>query len=149
MAGEPDSKKPTTPPLTRGRAGEQKANPKNHEDSDSDNFDDDENVSAKQSKATGGQQPAGGKSENTPISQDEISKRFKDLILEERKGLQKMYGETEADLDRNLDVQIKKGEEMAKNLMDEKRMGYDRETAKDLTVLMLYDVAILIGMSWC
>ena len=75
---------------------------------------------------------------------EEIGKRLKDLIRKDRKGLQKMYGETEAELDENLKEKIEKGEEMAGRLINE--MGCDAEVAKDLTVLTLYDVAILIGM---
>ena len=74
---------------------------------------------------------------------EQVSERLKDIIINHRKGLQKMYGETELELDRNLKVQIKKGEEMARNLI---RMGCNIEVAKNLTLLTLHDVAILIGM---
>ncbi|PUU82953.1 hypothetical protein B9Z19DRAFT_1073820 [Tuber borchii] len=67
--------------------------------------------------------------------------------MNHRKGLQKIYGGTESDLDRTLEVPIKKGVEMMRSLMSETEMACDRETAKDLTVLTLYDVAILIDDS--
>ena len=54
-----------------------------------------------------------------------------------------MYGETEADLDKILKVLITRGEEMARKLVI---MGCNSEDAKNLTLLTLYDVAILIGM---
>jgi len=73
-----------------------------------------------------------------------IGERLKDVITNHRKGLQKMYGETEAEQDKCLEVASKRGEEMARKLITE--MGCSLEIAQDLTVLMLYDVAILIGM---
>ena len=75
---------------------------------------------------------------------ERISRRLKDVIMKERKGLQKMYGKTEAELDESLRAPIKRGEEMARKLVNE--MGCNSMVAKDLTVLTLYDVAILIGM---
>jgi len=74
---------------------------------------------------------------------EQVSERLKDIIINHRKGLQKMYGETELELDKNLKAQIKKGEEMARNLI---KMGRNNEVTKNLTLLTLYDVAILIGM---
>ncbi|PUU80831.1 hypothetical protein B9Z19DRAFT_1106808 [Tuber borchii] len=56
-----------------------------------------------------------------------------------------MYGETEDELNKNLEAPIKRGEEMARKLITE--MGCSREVAKDLAVLTLYDVAILIDDS--
>jgi len=82
--------------------------------------------------------------EEIPIG-SRIGKRLKDVIMNERKGLQKMYGETEAELDESLKAPIKKGEEMARRLIME--MGCSGGAAIDLTVLTLYDVAILISMS--
>ena len=75
---------------------------------------------------------------------EEIRRRLKDLIMKERKGLQKMFGDTEAELDEGLTAPIKRGEEMARKLVN--KMGCNRMIAKELTVLTLYDVAILIGM---
>jgi len=87
-------------------------------------------------------------SATTPIpSGEEISKKFKDLILNRRKGLKNMYGETENELNESLEAPVRKGEEMARKLIME--MGCGREVAKELTVLTLYDVAILIGMFRC
>ena len=58
-----------------------------------------------------------------------------------------MYGGTEAELDKSLKVPIKRGEDMAGKLVTE--MGCPPEIAKDLTILTLYDVAILIGKFLC
>jgi len=69
------------------------------------------------------------------------------VITNRQRGLGKLYGETEAELDRRLEAPIKKGEEMARKLITE--TGCPLEIAKDLTVLTLYDVAILIGIFWC
>jgi len=76
---------------------------------------------------------------------NQISEWLKDVIINHRKGLQKMYGETEAELNESLEVPIKRGEEMARKLVT---MGCNIEVAKNLTLLTLYDVAILIGMFW-
>ena len=81
------------------------------------------------------------------VSSLQIGERLKDLIMDRRKGLQRMYGGTEAELDKSLRAPIEKGVEMARKLVSE--MGCNVEIAKDLTVLTLYDVAILIGMFWC
>ena len=81
------------------------------------------------------------------VSSLQIGERLRCLIMDRRKGLQKMYGETEAELDKSLRAPIEKGVEMARKLVSE--MGCSVEIAKDLTVLTLYDVAILIGMFWC
>ena len=92
--------------------------------------------------------PAAQELKKKPIPNGkEIGQRLKDLIKNDRKGLQKMYGETEEELNENLKGQIEKGEEMARKLITE--MDCTPEVAKDLTVLTLYDVAILIGMYWC
>jgi len=77
-------------------------------------------------------------------SGEEIGERLKDLILNRRKGLKNMYGETENELNQSLEGPIRRGEEMARKLIME--MGCGREVAKEFTVLTLYDVAILIGM---
>ena len=74
---------------------------------------------------------------------EQVSARLKDIIINRRQGLQKMYGETERELDKNLKVQIKRGAGMARNLI---KMGCDIEVAKNLTLLTLYDVTILIGI---
>jgi len=78
---------------------------------------------------------------------EEIGKRLKDLIKKDREGLQKMYPGGDTELDEILKAPIERGEEMARKLVTE--MGCTGEVAKDLTVLTLYDVAILIGMFWC
>ena len=85
-----------------------------------------------------------GPRENSIPDYQEIGERLKDLIRKHRKGLQKMYGETEDELDKNLESPIKRGEEMANRLITEMRCP--RAIAKDLAVLTLYDVAILICM---
>ena len=88
------------------------------------------------------------KPKNNPIPKGGlVSERLKDVIINHRKGLQKMYGGTESQLDESLKVPIKRGEEMMRKLIME--MGFSREIATDLTVLTLYDMAILIGMLWC
>ena len=78
------------------------------------------------------------------LNGERIGGRLKDVITNHRKGLRKMYGETEAELDKCLEVPSKRGEEMARKLITE--MGCSLETTQDLTILTLYDVAILIGM---
>ena len=87
---------------------------------------------------------AEGPRENPIPNSEQIGERLKDFIINQRKGLQKMYGGTEPVLDEALQAPIEKGEEMARKLIME--MGCPYEVAKDLTVLTLYDVAILIGM---
>ena len=64
----------------------------------------------------------------------------------ESQGLKDMYGEAGDERNRRLKGPIKVGEEMARKLITE--MGCTGEVAKDLTVLTLYDVAILIGRFW-
>ena len=81
---------------------------------------------------------------NAAPSGKKIGERLKDLIMNQRKGLKNMYGETEEKLNKSLEAPIKRGEEMARKLITE--MGCSREIAIDLTVLALYDVAILIRM---
>ena len=71
-----------------------------------------------------------------------IGEKFKDLIMNRRKGLKNMYGRTEDELNTSLEALIRRGEVMEKNLIE---MGCTGEIAKELTVLTLYDVAILIG----
>ena len=73
-----------------------------------------------------------------------VSETLEDLIINQRRGLQNMYGGTGAELNKSLGVPIKRGEGMARKLVAD--MGCPLEVAKDLTVLTLYDVAILIGM---
>ncbi|PUU80836.1 hypothetical protein B9Z19DRAFT_973456 [Tuber borchii] len=79
-----------------------------------------------------------------PNGQQQISKWLKDVIINHRKGLQEMYGETEVELDKSLKVPITKGVEMARKLVG---MGCNIEVAKNLTLLTLYDVAVLIDDS--
>lgn len=83
--------------------------------------------------------------ENSIPDSRKIGRWLKDVIKNHQRDLRKMYGETEDELNRNLEVPIKKGEEMARKLITE--MGCPPEIAKDLAVLTLYDVAILISMS--
>ena len=96
-------------------------------------------------KATGGKSVVEEQEDNFIPTSEEIGKRLKDLIKKDRKLLQKKYGR-EAELDEKLEEQIEKGEKMARRLITE--MECKPEVAKDLTVLTLYDVAILIGMCW-
>jgi len=58
-----------------------------------------------------------------------------------------MYGKTQDELDKSLEDPIRRGEEMARKLITEMECGV--EMAKDLTVLTLYDLAILIGIFRC
>ena len=81
--------------------------------------------------------------ENSVPTGQQISEWLKNVIITHRKGLQKMYGETETELDKSLEVPIRKGEEMVRKLVT---MGCNIEVAKNLTLLTLYDVSILIGM---
>jgi len=82
--------------------------------------------------------------ENITLNSQRTIGRLKDVITNHRKGLQKMYGGTGAELDKCLEMPTKRGDEMARNLT--KEMGCNGMVAKDLSVLTLYDVAILIGM---
>ena len=96
---------------------------------------------------TGNQKLAGEKTTEKPLpTRENIDRKLKELITKDRKGLKNMYGEKE-ELNKNLVEPIKRGEEMAKRLITE--MGCTREIAIELTVLTLYDLAILIGMFWC
>ena len=74
----------------------------------------------------------------------EIGDRLEDFI--ESRGLKDMYGEAGDERNRRLKGPIKMGEKMAQKLIME--MGCTGEVAEDLTVLTLYDVAILIGTFW-
>ena len=78
------------------------------------------------------------------LRREMISKGLKDLVREHRKGLGNMYGTTEDQLNKSLEEPIKRAEQMARRLIEE--MGCGAMVANDLTVLTLYDVAILIGM---
>ncbi|PUU80842.1 hypothetical protein B9Z19DRAFT_683156 [Tuber borchii] len=83
---------------------------------------------------------------SAPIpSSKEIGERLKDVITNRQKDLRKIYGETGPELDNRLESRIEKGVEMAKKLIRE--MGCPFRIAIDLTVLTLYDVAILIDDS--
>ncbi|PUU80825.1 hypothetical protein B9Z19DRAFT_682455 [Tuber borchii] len=75
---------------------------------------------------------------------EKIREKLKGVITNCQKDLRKIYGETERVLGRRLEAPTKKGVEMAKKLIE---MGCNPEVAKDLTVLTLYDVAILIDDS--
>jgi len=87
--------------------------------------------------------PRGGQVPNGEI----IGQRLRNVILMQRKGLQKMYGNTEDELSISLEAPIKRGEEMARKLIME--MECYPELAMDLIVLTLYDMAILIGLCSC
>ncbi|KAG0128934.1 hypothetical protein HOY82DRAFT_671393 [Tuber indicum] len=90
--------------------------------------------------------PAAGGSESASVPDSkEICAKLKQVIMEVRPSLQNMYGKTEAELDKSLEGPIKRGEEMARKLIQD--MECTREVAKELTVLTLYDVAILIDDS--
>ena len=56
-----------------------------------------------------------------------------------------MYGKKHGELDKSLEDPIKRGEEMARNLITEMECGV--EITKDLTVLRPYKLAIL-GPVW-
>ncbi|PWW79091.1 hypothetical protein C7212DRAFT_22977, partial [Tuber magnatum] len=73
----------------------------------------------------------------------DIGKKLKEVILTHRTDLQKMYGAE--GLDNKLKEEIKRGVKMAKELIED--MGCTYEIAKALTVLTLYNVAILIDDS--
>ena len=79
-------------------------------------------------------------------SGEEIGEKLKDFIGRRGQGLRNMYGQPGGEQNGKLEGPIRKGEEMAKILIRE--MGCTGEVAKDLTVLTLYDVAILIGTFW-
>ncbi|KAG0641329.1 hypothetical protein HOY80DRAFT_1135357 [Tuber brumale] len=74
-----------------------------------------------------------------------ISERLRHVIMNDRPSLQNMYGKTEEELNISLQVPIQRGREMATKLVME--MGCSYAIAVDLTVLTLYDVAILIDDS--
>ena len=76
----------------------------------------------------------------------EVGKRLSDFIERGGDGLKNMYFEAGGKPNGWLKQGIKCGEGMAKKLITE--MGCTGEVAKDLTVLTLYDVAILIGAFW-
>jgi len=99
------------------------------------------------STSRAGPGPSDARPEGRVPRGEEISERFKDLIMNRREGLKNMYGETEDELNKSLEMPIKRGEEMARKLVTE--MGCSRKVAIDLTVLTLYDVAILICMFRC
>ena len=94
-----------------------------------------------------GLQAATKPKEQGVLSRESIRENLIDLIMNRRRGLENMYGNTEDKWDKILEAPINQGEEMARKLITE--MGCNRGIAKDLTVLTLYDVAILIGMFWC
>ena len=95
----------------------------------------------------GAETPLGGQPTNLFPDSEEIGNRLRDLIKKDRKGLQKIYSGEESELEKILKDPIKNGVEMARQLIQEEKCSF--EIAKDLTVLTLYDIAILIGMSWC
>ena len=139
----------TTPPVTRQRAKElevepnQKVSSGDQSGTDSDFSKDGENTDDRESPEEAEQATEEPK-EKAVISGQRIGERLKDLIMNRRKGLKNMYGRTEDELDTSLEEPIRRGEEMARKLIRE--MGCSREIAIDLTVLALYDVAILIRM---
>ena len=154
-----------TPPITRLQAKEasplpdaepeQRVTSRDQESSDLDFFQEGANTDDRQSaveKPAAEKQPA-ARSRAVELergaipSGENIGERLKDLIMNHRRGLKNMYGETEDELNKSLEAPIKRGEEMARKLITE--MGCSREVAIDLTVLTLYDVAILICMFRC
>ena len=98
-------------------------------------------------KRAGEKSVAGEPRENPIPNGEQIGEWLRDIITNHRKGLRKMYGETEEELGKCLKALIEQGEEMARRLID--NMGCAAAVAKELTVLTLYDVAILIGMFRC
>jgi len=97
----------------------------------------------------GNQEQGSGNSEQVPVTSQEIREMLKRVIMKKRKGLQNFYGETAAELDTRLEAPSRMGAEMANKLMEPEPegMGCTPEIAQVLTVLTLYDVAILIGSS--
>ncbi|RPB03047.1 hypothetical protein L873DRAFT_1841382 [Choiromyces venosus 120613-1] len=125
---------------------QQETNPENHESSSDSDYEHTDN------KKQAAKKPAGENPEENKVaigktfpSAEDIGAKLKEVILKHRKGLQNMYGETEQELDKNLKEPIKRGVDMARKLME--TMGCGLEIAKVLTVLTLYDVAILIDDS--
>ena len=149
----------TTAPLTRNLErsvpmlgswkSEQTVSPWDHESSDSDYRGTEDGPSKKEGNTDDRysavkERVSARLRENAFPSGEKIGERLKDLIMNQRKGLKNMYGETEEELNNSLEAPITRGEEMARKLITE--MGCSREIAIDLTVLALYDVAILIRM---
>ena len=95
-------------------------------------------------KRAAGKSVAGEPRENPIPNGEQIGEWLRDIITSHRKGLRKMYGETEEELGKCLKALIEQGEEIARRLIDD--MKCTATVAKDLTVLTLYNVAILIGM---
>jgi len=133
-------------------------NPGGQDSSPDSDFSDPEGVSPRKERNTGDQKLVGKPAAEKPAVEqpkanlvpddEEIGNRLRDLMKQDRKGLQKIYNVNgEEELDKILKDPIKKGVEMASKLIEEKECSF--EIAKDLTVLTLYDVAILIGMFWC
>ena len=131
-----------------GAARERRAGPQDEEGSGPD-FSDRGDRPPRRGVGADNQGPAPGgpaaadSGENAVPSSDDIGKRLKDFIGDRGQGLKNMYGEPGDGQNRNLEVPIRVGEEMARNLIT--KMGCPGEVAKDLTVLTLYNVAILIG----
>lgn len=119
----------------------QKASSGDQGSSDSDFLVDGGNTDDRKSMA---EQAAAEAREKAVLRREMISKGLKDLVREHRKGLENMYGTTEDQLNKSLEEPIKRAEQMAGRLIEE--MGCSAMVANDLTVLTLYDVAILIGM---
>ena len=80
-----------------------------------------------------------GPNQREKLIRERISKRLQEV-------LQNINEKTKGPLYQGLEGSIKKGEKMVSKLVE---MGCCVEVAIDLTVLTLFDVAILIGMFWC
>ena len=87
----------------------------------------------------------GARSKKEVPIREMISEGLKNLVGH-RDFLQNIYGNTEEQMDKSLECSIRKGVEMVKTLVE---MKCSVEVAIELTLLTLYDVAILIGMFWC
>ena len=151
----------TTAPLARGQAERtpgvggagqgSRVGPQEEEGSDSDFGDGGETPPpagegfGNRRPAVGGSAAAGSRESAVPSFED-IGERLKDFIAHRGQGLRDMYDEAGGEQNRRLEGPTKMGEEMAKKLITE--MGCTGEVAKELTVLTLYDVAILIGTFW-
>jgi len=151
----------TTAPLDRGPtkrvpgvggAGQgSRAGPREEEGSDSD-FGDGGDRPPRGGGDVGNRKPAVGRPAAAPSrksavpSVEDIGEKLKDFIAHRGQGLRYMYGEAGDEQNRRLEGPTKMGGEMARKLITEMRCT--GEVAKELTVLTLYDVAILIGTFW-
>jgi len=134
----------TIVPIARGQAGgalglggaesEEEASPGHLESPDSDLMDKEDGPPGKGGHVSNQKLAVEELKEHLVTSREGIGGILKDIIGNQRGGLQRVYEEAETE----------KGEEMAGRLITE--LGCSSGIAKELTVLTLYDVAILIGI---